>query len=829
MSPARWSVKRVLVVLVTLAIAFTARGGDEVRIALPTAMSEGDLSKLLLAVAPTAELRASISAQFDSYLEHCSQTLPDARRKARSRLESAIPSLRTLARYEDVAAAVKEARTYVELVRQSDDAFFEKCRSLLQDGDSSKLTRLQRQRAIQRSRRIVGSAIGGRHVLEGDNDSTAISEAIDECCGSDSNARSMLEAYEQVYVDRLAALERQVLELPVRVFDALENQGYPKQQWHSDQSSEPRGSEALKESWRQVLQRVSASAGSLSAHDRNAFGQIARSLPPLLAIRFRNQYLHDTCLLVYTELRRFSAADKVLAALALKTLTLDQLNGIEGIARTLNLEQLAQIEPLLATIEAEREQLATDPECLSQLSVGLASFRNNLRASDVAAIDALVAILGVDAVSQLSDPGLPKGRRQSYEATTTNPTEHSFDIGDVRFTPTYAPQPIDRAMLGTIIGALSLQAHSDLVNQLYADYLEVFASDCGKKVRETSAAADSMHGSLSLADNSSTPPAIESVVSLTSQWTRAMDCIRRLDTAFLENCVGLSDLPDANATFELLKIVRGNQMANDCASVRGRQGAGGSYDEARLDLTEILLQMRIEGTVTYRPLLAAHSQRYSALSQDRLKAIIECAEALQLRAVALKSIQLAEQRHTPDEEMQELFRAQFAADKALSASLNKVREATTAVIDLNRSTAEALIRVLPSEVADRFVDRYDEHLGIWSAESDTLQRLMLKASEDKSLPKEIQVAIDELAEKYRSRVLGYRADYLASLRSLWGTRAFWGVTRQRDMPDDTAVARNAVAAADAASSGHAELVAHTQRRLREILGPELLQKLLSSN
>ncbi len=482
------------------------------------------------------------------------------------------------------------------------------------------------------------------------------------------------------------------------IFEALETHGFNEESLREN----PEKAMEMMETMRTVMEEIARKAIDLAngIHQLNAttYPRVRAVISAPQAARLRSAYLHRS----YAEIAH----------------TLDWDLSVYDAGREdeqLTEQQRSDLTALRAQADQKLDRLATegmkmmdefreshsvfdmDAEFWQERQKKIQEFTQKVAEAKGEADTGVLALLGQETLNRLRHEGALAAADKTTDVGANEPDQADSDAyswGADQFLP---PK----------IGAGHLHLYGDLLEldddqrvlleALHEDYLEQFAAI----ERDEIAAITSAQQQLWKFDESGTttvPPSDEQIDSVYAARQRALDAIRRVDQAFLDNVQEVLAGGQFTEAMERVQLARQCEMFRRGGQETGYGASGGPTD---VDLVMLVRRQKLapDSAKLLAPILLSYQRSALTALANRHARALELQKANERWGAEIQRRQ-ASGESNPFEYME--VQKEIVGDRA-----SNLAAASRVVADLNKATIDRLVDALPPEEAYRLRDAFN--------------------------------------------------------------------------------------------------------------------------
>ena len=573
----------------------------------------------------------------------------------------------------------------------------------------------------------------------------------------------MMGQYEGKLTSSLDKLNEASTTMMLRMFDALEQQGFTEQSMSDPETAQKLG-EVMQQIWRDITMEGLELTAKIAELNHRTYKSLAPLLDAETARTLRDRYYTQA----YPEAGFTFGGESPFfkAALKLEQLTAEQRDLIVA-ARDEAQRKIDRIaEEVVALVDNSRKEFSPfdfNSEKMKDHHQKLTDYQAKVLEATEMAVAAVNAALGTELAKKIADltPSSDRGavgpnaamqaamakaaeaRAEAESADSNGDAEGATDDAIQAWSgDQFLPAAISQRDLSNMTEMLKLSDEQRTVlNQLHATYLESWKTMQEAAVAPLTKAAQGMwhFDEDSQGTTGPTTDVIEQVHRLRDS---ALDAIRGTDTAFFDD-VEMAVLEEP----QLPLMHRVRMMRERFGYTRGHDMMGGWFggsSESTIDLSQFLLRQPLsdEDRVAIETELVKYEEAATAAFRERFDASLTLQRAQETwQAESVKARQ-----ESDENAMKQAARYQ----EIIAEPSKRLNQSNAALTRLNHESLERVLAALPAETARGVRNAYNRRAfpKIYNDQLSVDQRL-IEAQKFQDLGPEQQRRLSDLAAEYR--------------------------------------------------------------------------------
>ena len=683
-------------------------------------------------------------------------------------------------------AAVKEEtdelKKLLGKIRAVDRRFFEQMQPLLAEEQLLRLPRIRQAREVQRYRMGL-PFLGGVTNPSASVDLSTIVEDLDFTPEQRQAIDAVLATYERQLVAAARALHEVALNRRLIMFDRMEAMGYG-----AEALADPENAEGLFQAFfsamSDVQARLNEEAGEIGSLNRRTLKTLVDLLPAeqaeTLRIRFYGRAYSEILAVINPARWRFEEA------LKLTELTDEQRQAINSLRSGYRLSRDRLIEQGLDLYDRQRTggiMINPSPEQEEEQTrqrEKLQSLREQGRQLVQQTIDSLDRILGNELTGRVAKrvadreekEGQTETRAVMIMSVATGGGEDGISISTLQSSVVLDEADLD-AGLNPLFGALRPMSRQELfgaarrleltddermiVEALHGDYLQQYeetAAPAVEEARQAERAVSPFGGGDEEEERLPSPGDVDRLFALRRG---ALTAVQETDGRLFDQIALVIEEEERAARVDRLRLARQRSIFSRAVGEEGGftfGGGGGAFiaiggggsSESSVDLAAVVdeLDLPEETMAAVDPLLLDYEQQVTDVFRRHYEARQAVDEHMQKMSVRA--------RRDASGRGARSFSLDAEAHEAVEARRVEAREAESRIVQLNRSTCEALRRSLEPSTAQRLQRAYDRQAF----------RSVFRDPSSVASTLEAALALDDLTGDQRTRLTELAAEYRAS-------------------------------------------------------------------
>jgi hypothetical protein len=608
-----------------------------------------------------------------------------------------------------IEKALKKLERTTARIRLLDEQFFDRVQSVLVEDQQVRLPRViqgrRRQRYESSGMRVIGDINPAACV-----DVARLAEDLELTGPQREAVEPFIVEYETRFTVRAGELYQAMTRLSLEVFDQLAARGVG-----FDDPAELLGRQdlvsAMDEVWGEAIKKPRDAAAAMSRYNRQTVRSIEEVLPPSAARRLRSRYVRAA----YPEIPAPAAVRVFRMALELESLTASLREDLLAASAEYAASRDSIVEKMVGYLDGFRRDWS--PDALTDDGRGaheeaLASYRQQLAAADLAALETLEGLLGPrhagmvrHELAAAREPGPAPADGLGW-SDGGGPDESIGNVPPALRPDPFLPPPLSAEDVAGYAGRLNLDEDGRLILEtIHDEYLTEF-----NRVRATDLAALRR---ARVEAGGSGQISSERIAQIYDLRARVLSSIRALDASFFDDLETLVAPPESVAVVRRLRAAREREVyrcgidRDAMAVLRGETeearpgGTGDRSLEYTVDLAELVEALdlvaserdRVDRALAVYEAKAAEGFR---LQRERVVEACLAAETLRARLAAVP----------PDDESGGL-RARLQASAELRRNhAEPVRDARKLTVTLNRETLETVAQALREPAIEALRESY---------------------------------------------------------------------------------------------------------------------------